>query len=77
MSTVTFDECSIAAAVSSKFIALANSSVVRHRTLTFKGWVQCFSVQVVINKCFLLNLEKKIGANSSCHFWQKRKNCTL
>jgi len=25
----------------------------------FKGWVQCFSVKVVINKCFL-NLEKSL-----------------
>jgi len=24
-----------------------------------KGWVHCFSMQVVINKCFLLNPEKK------------------
>jgi len=24
----------------------------------FKGRVQCFSLQVVMNKCFLLNLEK-------------------
>jgi len=26
---------------------------------SFKGWVQCFSMQVVMNKCFLLNPEKK------------------
>jgi len=25
---------------------------------TFKGRVQCFSMQVVINKCFLLNPEQ-------------------
>jgi len=24
-------------------------------SLIFKGWVQCFSMKVVINKCFLLN----------------------
>jgi len=33
-------------------------------TLFKKGWVHCFSIQVVINKCFLLNPEKKkFGAN--------------
>jgi len=26
-----------------------------------KGWVHCFSMQVVINKCFLLNREKKLA----------------
>jgi len=26
----------------------------------FKGWVQCFSKQVVMNKCFLLNLKKNL-----------------
>jgi len=26
----------------------------------FKGWVQCFSMQVVMNKCFLLNPEKMV-----------------
>jgi len=27
----------------------------------FKGWVQCFSMQVVVNKCFLLNPEKNLA----------------
>jgi len=27
----------------------------------FKGLVQCFSMQVVMNKCFLLNPEKKLA----------------
>jgi len=27
----------------------------------FKGWVQCFSMQVVMNKCFLLNPGKKLA----------------
>jgi len=31
-----------------------------------KGRMQCFSMQVVMNKCFLLN-PKKIGADPSCH----------
>jgi len=30
-----------------------------------KGWVHCFSMQVVMNKCFLLNLEKKFGTDLS------------
>jgi len=30
-----------------------------------KGQVQCFSMQVVMNKCFLLNPEKN-GADPSC-----------
>jgi len=29
---------------------------------TFKRQVQCFSMQVVMNKCFLLNTEKKKSA---------------
>jgi len=28
---------------------------------TLKGWVQCFSIQVVINKCFLVNREKNLA----------------
>jgi len=38
-----------------------------------KSRVQCFSVQVLINKCFLLNPEKKIGADPSCRFRKKRQ----
>jgi len=29
-------------------------------------------MQVVINKCFLLNPENKFGANLSCRFQEKR-----
>jgi len=36
----------------------------------------CFSVQVVTNKCFLLG-PKKIGADTSCCFREKRKKRTL
>jgi len=32
---------------------------------SFKGRVQCFSMQVVINKCFLLNPVKKFDADLS------------
>jgi len=38
----------------------------------FKGPVQCFSRQVIMNKCFTLNSEKN-GADSCCRFWEKRK----
>jgi len=31
-----------------------------------KGRVYCFSMQVVTNKCILLNPEKKFGADPSC-----------
>jgi len=31
----------------------------QHNVVSVKGRVQCFSMQVVINKYFLLNLEKK------------------
>jgi len=30
-----------------------------------------------MNKCLLLNPEKKFGANSSCRFREKRKKHTL
>jgi len=33
-----------------------------------KGRMHCFSMQVVMNKCFLLNREKKIGSDPSCPF---------
>jgi len=34
--------------------------------------LDCFSMQVVMNKCFLLNPEKKFGADPSCRFQEKR-----
>jgi len=51
----------------------------------FKGRVQCFSMQVVMNKYFvlnlvkkkILNLVKKFGADSFCCFREKRKNDAL
>jgi len=39
-----------------------------------KGRLHCFSMQVAMNKCFLLNPEKKISADPSCRFREKRKN---
>jgi len=41
--------------------------------LNFKARVHCFSMQVVMNKCFLLILEKKFGANPFC-VWRKAAN---
>jgi len=37
-----------------------------------KGRVHCFSLQIVMNKWFLLNREKKIGTDPSCRFREKR-----
>jgi len=34
--------------------------------------VHCFSMQVEMNKCFLLNPEKNFGADPSCRFREKR-----
>jgi len=42
-----------------------------------KGRVHCFSMQVVMNMCFLLILKKKIGADPSCRFREKRKSFRL
>jgi len=36
--------------------------------LFFKSRVQCFSMQVVMNKCSLLNPEKSFGAEKNAHF---------
>jgi len=43
------------------------------------GGVHCFSIQVVMSKCFLLNpgKKKKNGAASSCCFREKRKKRTF
>jgi len=38
-----------------------------------KGRVQSFSMQVEINKCFIINPEKKLAADASCRF---REKCT-
>jgi len=34
-------------------------------------------MQVVMNKCFLLNPEKKFDTDPSCRFREKRKNTPL
>jgi len=36
-----------------------------------KGCVQCFSMQVALNKCFLQNPVKKVVAGPSCRFREK------
>jgi len=48
-----------------------------HHFWLFKDRVHCFSTQVIINKCFLLNPEKKIDTDSTCRFREKRKKHTL
>jgi len=45
--------------------------------VVLKDRVQYFSMQVVINKCFLLNPVKNFWRRSVLSFWQKRKKCTL
>jgi len=42
--------------------------------IPFKGQVQCFSIQVVINKCFFLNLEKKLAQIRLIVFEKNSKN---
>jgi len=44
----------------------------RHHSQYFKSRVHCFSMQVVMNKCFL-NPEKKFVADPTCRFREKRK----
>jgi len=44
--------------------------------ISLKGWVRCFSFQVIMNKCFFLNPEK-IASDSSCRFREKGKKTHL
>jgi len=39
----------------------------------FKGRVQRFSQQVVMNKCFLINSKNNFGADLCCRFREKQK----
>jgi len=43
----------------------------------FKGRVHCFSMQAVMNKCFLLNLEKKLAQIRLVVFEKHVKNAPL
>jgi len=47
-----------------------------NKIVNFKDWVQCFSMKVVMNTCFLLK-KKKIGADPFCCYQEKRKNVPL
>jgi len=47
------------------------------KSLKFKGRVQCFSMQVVINKCFLLKPWKKFWRKYVLSFSRKRQKNTL
>jgi len=40
--------------------------------LRFKDRMHCFSMHVVMNKCFILNHEKRFSADPSCCFREKR-----
>jgi len=55
-----------------------SNEVLKHNTSNrVKGRVYCFSMQVVMNKFFLLNPENKFGANPSCRFRVNCKNRTF
>jgi len=45
--------------------------------LNMLGRVHCFSMQIVMNKGFLLNPEKKFDADPSCRFQESAKTYTL
>jgi len=45
---------------------------VQNSCVSFKGRVHCFSMQVVVNEYFLLNLEKKFSVGPFCRFREKR-----
>jgi len=55
---VTFNEIFL-----STFIGFLSSIYKVHTTFKtiFEGRVHCFSMQVVMNKCFLVNLEKNLA----------------
>jgi len=44
----------------------------KEKVTKLKAECTAFSIQVVMNKCFLLNPEKKIGADPSYRFREKR-----
>jgi len=54
--------------VIASFVSRKNFSNYSTFNCYLKGRVHCFSMLVVMNKCFLLNLEKKFGAHLSCRF---------
>jgi len=42
-----------------------------------KGRVQCFSMQIIMNKCFFLNFEKSLAWLRLVVFEKNAKTCTL
>jgi len=40
----------------------------------FKDRAQYFSIQIVMNECFLLSLKQYFGTDQSCRIQEKRKN---
>jgi len=44
---------------------MIHQGLVKNLQKHVKGRGHCFSIQVVMNKCFLLNLKKKIGSDPS------------
>jgi len=59
-----------------KFVAIVQEIIAIGclATLVQLSPVQCFSMQVVLNRCFLLNTEKNFCADPSCPFREKCKN---
>jgi len=49
-------------------------SLKKFTTLEIKSQVQCFSMQIIMNKCFLLNSEKKLAQNRLVVFEKNAKN---
>jgi len=58
------------------FYQISWHQVVYHKS-DIKSRVHCSSMQVIINKCFLLNPEKKIGTNPSYRFREIAKKRIL
>jgi len=56
---------------------LFTKNYIGRQKIQFKGRVHCFSMQVVMNKCFLLKTEKKFGADPPCRLREKRKIAPL
>jgi len=66
--------------VSTSFDVVSDNFLRREMNLSafdFKGRVHCFSLQVVMNKCFRLNLEKNLEQILLVVFEKKAKNVPL
>jgi len=60
-----------------KHINRRTPSTYKSRNLEIKGRVQRFTMQVVINKCFLLNPEQNLEQTRLVVFEEKHNNRTL